>query len=163
MQSFLEKFFPEVVREMKGAKRDAYCKYDNQMLTAFTSSLYIAGMLSSLVASRVTRRVGRQAVMLSGGVLFLAGSAVNAAAVNISMLIIGRMLLGFGVGFTAQVRTVHRCRLPHLLQYFSENSSVSVEEERYYLFAPRNMAIFVHGPSLYLDNTAHSIWLKYFW
>uniref|UniRef100_A0ACD5UBB2 Uncharacterized protein n=1 Tax=Avena sativa TaxID=4498 RepID=A0ACD5UBB2_AVESA len=107
MQSFLEKFFPEVLREMKGAKRDAYCKYDNQMLTAFTSSLYIAGMLSSLVASRVTRRVGRQAVMLTGGVLFLAGSVVNAAALNITMLILGRMLLGFGVGFTAQAAPLY--------------------------------------------------------
>jgi hypothetical protein len=57
----------------------------------------IAGMLSSLVASRVTRRVGCQ------GVMFLAGSVINAAAVNIAMLIIGRILLGFGVGFTAQV------------------------------------------------------------
>ncbi|KAM0893687.1 hypothetical protein ACQ4PT_024965 [Festuca glaucescens] len=107
MQSFLEKFFPEVLREMEGAKRDAYCKYDNQMLTAFTSSLYIAGMLSSLVASRMTRRVGRQAVMLSGGVLFLAGSGINAAALNIAMLIIGRMLLGFGVGFTAQAAPLY--------------------------------------------------------
>uniref|UniRef100_A0A453C3Y3 Major facilitator superfamily (MFS) profile domain-containing protein n=1 Tax=Aegilops tauschii subsp. strangulata TaxID=200361 RepID=A0A453C3Y3_AEGTS len=105
--SFLEKFFPEVLKGMKGAKRDAYCKYDNQMLTAFTSSLYIAGVLSSLVASRVTRRVGRQAVMLTGGALFLAGSAVNAAAVNIAMLIVGRMLLGFGVGFTAQAAPLY--------------------------------------------------------
>jgi MFS transporter, SP family, sugar:H+ symporter len=103
MESFLRKFFPDVLHGMKSAKRDAYCKYDNQKLTAFTSSMYIAGMLSSLVASRVTRRVGRQVVMLTGGAMFLAGSVINAAAVNIAMLIIGRILLGFGVGFTAQV------------------------------------------------------------
>lgn len=103
MESFLEKFFPEVLRGMRSAKRDAYCKYDNQLLTAFTSSMYIAGMLASLVASAVTRRVGRRAVMLIGGTLFLAGSVINAGAVNIAMLIVGRILLGFGVGFTAQV------------------------------------------------------------
>jgi len=102
MESFLERFFPEVLRGMRSAKRDAYCKYDNQLLTAFTSSVYIAGMLASLVASGVTRRVGRRAVMLVGGTMFLAG-AVNAGAVNIAMLIVGRILLGFGVGFTAQV------------------------------------------------------------
>ncbi|KAF0890342.1 hypothetical protein E2562_002742 [Oryza meyeriana var. granulata] len=107
MQSFLTKFFPEVVRGMRGAKRDAYCRYDNQLLTAFTSSLYIAGALSSLVASRVTRRVGRQAIMLTGGALFLAGSALNAGAVNIAMLIIGRMLLGVGVGFTTQAAPLY--------------------------------------------------------
>ncbi|XP_040378959.1 sugar transport protein MST1-like [Oryza brachyantha] len=102
MQSFLSKFFPEVVRGMRGAKRDAYCKYDSQLLTAFTSSLYIAGALSALAASRVTRKVGRQGIMLAGGAMFLAGSAFNAGAVNISMLIIGRILLGVGVGFTTQ-------------------------------------------------------------
>ncbi|KAF8703305.1 hypothetical protein HU200_032100 [Digitaria exilis] len=102
--SFLSKFFPEVIEGRKNAKVDAYCKYDNQWLTAFTSSLWIAGTLSSLVASRVTRMVGRQAIMLIGGALFLAGSVINAAAVNIAMLIIGRMLLGFGLGFTLQWR-----------------------------------------------------------
>ncbi|CAN6235212.1 unnamed protein product [Urochloa humidicola] len=107
MDSFLSKFFPEVVEGRKNAKVDAYCKYDNRWLTAFTSSLWIAGTLSSLVASRVTRRVGRQAIMLIGGALFLAGSVVNAAAVNISMLIIGRMLLGFGLGFTLQAAPVY--------------------------------------------------------
>jgi MFS transporter, SP family, sugar:H+ symporter len=108
MESFLRKFFPEVSSRMKSARHDAYCKYDDQLLTAFTSSLYIAAMLSSLVASRVTRTVGRQAVMLVGGVLFLVGSAINAGAVNIAMLILGRMLLGFGVGFTTQVGAVKK-------------------------------------------------------
>ncbi|EEE61101.1 hypothetical protein OsJ_15008 [Oryza sativa Japonica Group] len=107
MQSFLTKFFPEVVKGMRGAKRDAYCRYDNQVLTAFTSSLYIAGAVASLVASRVTRMVGRQAIMLTGGALFLAGSAFNAGAVNIAMLIIGRILLGVGVGFTTQAAPLY--------------------------------------------------------
>ncbi|KAG8082167.1 hypothetical protein GUJ93_ZPchr0014g46567 [Zizania palustris] len=78
-----------------GAKSDAYCRYDNQLLTAFTSSLYIAGMLSSLVASRVTRQVGRQNIMLAG------------SAINIAMLIIGRILLGFGIGFTSQAAPLY--------------------------------------------------------
>ncbi|KAL6845734.1 hypothetical protein ACP4OV_024309 [Aristida adscensionis] len=102
MDSFLREFFPDVITGRKNKRSDAYCKYDNQWLTAFTSSLFLAGTLSSLVASRVTMRVGRQGIMLIGGTLFLSGSILNAAAVNISMLIIGRMLLGFGVGFTLQ-------------------------------------------------------------
>jgi MFS transporter, SP family, sugar:H+ symporter len=56
--------------------------------------------VASLVAGRVTRAIGRQAVML-------AGAAVNAAAVNIAMLIVGRMLLGFGIGFTNQVEILY--------------------------------------------------------
>lgn len=65
--------------------------------------MYIARMMASLVASAVTRRVGRRAVTLIGGTMFLAGSVINVGAVNIEMLIIGRILLGFGVGFTVQV------------------------------------------------------------
>ncbi|KAL6880112.1 hypothetical protein ACP4OV_011677 [Aristida adscensionis] len=107
MESFLKKFFPEVLHGRTSAKRDAYCKYDNQLLTAFTSSLYIASTMSSLVASRVTRRIGRQAIMLIGGALFLTGSIINAVAVNVAMLIIGRLLLGFGVGFTAQAAPLY--------------------------------------------------------
>lgn len=39
MESFLSKFFPEVVISgMKSTKRDAYCKYDNQWLTVFIPS-----------------------------------------------------------------------------------------------------------------------------
>lgn len=103
MESFLSRFFPGVLRRMAAARRDEYCVYDSHVLTAFTSSLYLAGLAASLVASRVTRAIGRQAVMLAGGALFFAGAAVNAAAVNVAMLIVGRMLLGFGIGFTNQV------------------------------------------------------------
>ncbi|TKW04745.1 hypothetical protein SEVIR_7G129000v4 [Setaria viridis] len=107
MESFLSAFFPGVLRRMAAARRDQYCVYDSHALTAFTSSLYLAGLAASLVASRVTRAVGRQAVMLAGGALFFAGAAVNAAAVNIAMLIVGRMLLGFGIGFTNQAAPVY--------------------------------------------------------
>ncbi|CAO2144791.1 unnamed protein product [Urochloa humidicola] len=103
MEPFLKRFFPHVLKRMAEAKKgDAYCIYDSQALAAFTSSLYIAGLVASLVASRVTRALGRQAVMLMGGAFFFAGAALTGAAVNISMLIIGRMLLGLGIGFTNQ-------------------------------------------------------------
>ncbi|CAL4979746.1 unnamed protein product [Urochloa decumbens] len=103
MEAFLKRFFPHVLKRMAEAKKgDNYCIYDSQALAAFTSSLYIAGLVASLVASRVTRALGRQAVMLMGGAFFFAGAALTGAAVNISMLIVGRMLLGVGVGFTNQ-------------------------------------------------------------
>ncbi|KAJ3679585.1 hypothetical protein LUZ60_017596 [Juncus effusus] len=108
MESFLGNFFPVVLRRMAQIKENnVYCIYDNEALTAFTSSLYIAGLAASLVASKVTKAIGRQAVMLLGGAMFFAGAALNGAAVNIAMLIIGRMLLGFGVGFTNQATPVY--------------------------------------------------------
>lgn len=38
-----------------------------------------------------------------GAVSFFLGGAVNAASINIAMLIVGRILLGFGIGFGNQV------------------------------------------------------------
>lgn len=103
MQPFLQKFFPSILKNAASAKTNVYCVYDSQTLTAFTSSLYIAGLAASLVASRLTAAIGRRNIMVLGGCTFLAGAAINGGAENIAMLILGRILLGLGVGFTNQV------------------------------------------------------------
>ncbi|XP_047948878.1 sugar carrier protein A-like [Salvia hispanica] len=79
-----------------------YCKYNNQGLSAFTSSLYLAGLVSSLVASPITRKYGRRGSIICGGVSFLIGAALDASAVNLIMLILGRIMLGVGIGFGNQ-------------------------------------------------------------
>ncbi|XP_012446556.1 sugar transport protein 5 isoform X2 [Gossypium raimondii] len=107
MQPFLQKFFPSVLRKAAEAKTNIYCVYDSQVLTSFTSSLYIAGLAASLVASRLTAAIGRRNTMVLGGLTFLAGAAINGGAANIAMLIFGRILLGFGVGFTNQATPVY--------------------------------------------------------
>ncbi|KEH16933.1 sugar transporter [Medicago truncatula] len=81
-----------------------YCKYDSQILTMFTSSMYLAALLSSLVASTVTRKFGRKLSMLFGGLLFLIGALINGFAQHVWMLILGRIFLGFGIGFANQVQ-----------------------------------------------------------
>lgn len=103
MDSFLKKFFPDVYRKQKAnSHTNDYCKFDSQLLTTFTSSLYIAGLIASFFASASTRILGRRISMLIGGATFLVGAALNGAAVNVAMLILGRILLGIGVGFANQ-------------------------------------------------------------
>uniref|UniRef100_A0A0A8Y8V6 Uncharacterized protein n=1 Tax=Arundo donax TaxID=35708 RepID=A0A0A8Y8V6_ARUDO len=63
---------------------------------AYMSSWYMANILS-LVMSRMRR----QAVMLTGGTLFLTGFIT--LAIYPAAPIIGTILLVFGVGLTAQV------------------------------------------------------------
>jgi hypothetical protein len=68
MEPFLKKFFPEVYTKMnEDTKISNYCKFDSQLLTSFTSSLYIAGLVASLFASSVTRAFGRKPSILVGG------------------------------------------------------------------------------------------------
>ena len=105
MPAFLKEFFPEVYRKtVEEEELDSnYCKYDNEKLQLFTSCLYLAGLMATFLASHITRRQGRRATMLISGFIFIAGVAFNAAAQNLAMLIIGRVLLGSGVGFANQV------------------------------------------------------------
>ncbi|CAA7023454.1 unnamed protein product [Microthlaspi erraticum] len=104
MDEFLTKFFPDVLREMQNKTRreTEYCKYDNELLTLFTSSLYLAALFSSFLASSITRLFGRKRSMTIGALAFLTGALLNGFATNLEMLIIGRLLLGLGVGFANQ-------------------------------------------------------------
>ncbi|KAG0530440.1 hypothetical protein BDA96_05G186600 [Sorghum bicolor] len=75
-----------------------YCKFGSQLLTLFTSSLNIAGLLTAmLLSSWFTARCGRRPSMIIGGAAFLTGGGVN-----VYMAILGRALLGVGLGFVNQ-------------------------------------------------------------
>jgi MFS family permease len=104
MPPFLKKFFPKVFRQTaEEGSESNYCKYDNQGLQLFTSSLYLAGLTVTFFASYTTRVLGRRLTMLIAGIFFIAGVTFNAAAQNLPMLIFGRILLGCGIGFANQV------------------------------------------------------------
>ncbi|XP_072979288.1 sugar transport protein MST4 [Typha angustifolia] len=102
MDDFLKKFFPEVYRRKHEEIDSNYCKYDNQGLQLFTSSLYLAGLTATFFASYTTRNLGRRLTMLIAGIFFIVGVIFNGAAQNLEMLIVGRILLGCGVGFANQ-------------------------------------------------------------
>lgn len=104
MPSFLERFFPEVYKRIQEHGVDSnYCKYDNQSLQLFTSSLYLAALVATLFASSVTRKLGRKCTMLIAGLFFILGTVLNSVANTLLLLIFGRLLLGCGVGFANQV------------------------------------------------------------
>ncbi|GLT75552.1 hypothetical protein SLA2020_472690 [Shorea laevis] len=103
MPSFLRKFFPSVYAgQQRNKSTNQYCQSDRETVTQFLSSLYLAALLASLVASTVTRRHGRKVSIIFSGLLFFAGALINGFAKALWMLIVGRILLGFGVGFANQ-------------------------------------------------------------
>ena len=103
MDEFLLEFFPSVYEHKHIARETDYCKYDSQILQFFSSSLYIAGLISGFASSYLASKYGRKRSMLFGGITFFIGGILNGAAQNIAMLIIGRILLGVGVGCATQV------------------------------------------------------------
>lgn len=123
MPHFLKKFFPVVYRKTNEPGLDSnYCKYDNQGLQLFTSSLYLAGLTATFFASYTTRKLGRRLTMLIAGVFFIIGVVLNAAAQDLAMLIIGRILLGCGVGFANQVCTIFALQLGCIYVFFVSNT-----------------------------------------
>ncbi|WCJ41424.1 Sugar transport protein 1 [Euphorbia peplus] len=103
MPSFLHKFFPSVYRrEVLDTSTNQYCSFNDAKLTMFTSSLYLAALVSSLFASWITKKLGRNGSMFLGGFVFLVGALLNGVAQATWYLIVGRILLGVGVGFSVQ-------------------------------------------------------------
>ncbi|KAK6933559.1 Major facilitator, sugar transporter-like [Dillenia turbinata] len=103
MAPFLEMLFPSIYRlEEEDKSTNQYCKFNSQTLTLFTSSLYLAALVASFFASWITRKLGRKVTTCLGVLVFLAGATINSAAINVAMLIVGRILLGVGVGFPIQ-------------------------------------------------------------
>ena len=106
MDDFLIKFFPVVYEKKHRAKENNYCKYDSQLLQLFTSSLYLAAIVASFASTFFTKRFGRKLTIQMASILFVAGAILSTFAINRPLLIAGRILLGAGVGFGNQVRTI---------------------------------------------------------
>lgn len=90
MSSFLDKFFPAVLRKMQGDMQNSsssassytnqYCVNSNEKLTIFTSSPFIASAVASVLASKVSRELGRRVSMIVGGILSCSGAILSACA-----------------------------------------------------------------------------------
>ncbi|CAI9118520.1 OLC1v1020103C1 [Oldenlandia corymbosa var. corymbosa] len=99
MDDFLLYFFPRIYERKMHASENNYCKYDDQILQLFTSSLYLAALVSSFFASKACSVLGRKPTILLASTFFMAGASLSAAAQAGWMLILGRILFGIGVGF----------------------------------------------------------------
>eukprot|EP00897_Mesotaenium_endlicherianum_P005609 jgi/Mesen1/5076/ME000252S04197 len=102
MDEFLDKFFPEVHAKQQSAREDNYCKFNSQILQLFTSSLFLAGMVGGIFGSWTTSRFGRTRTMLLSSIFFLGGAGLTGGAINLGMLVAGRISLGLGVGLANQ-------------------------------------------------------------
>ncbi|KAJ7964136.1 Sugar transport protein [Quillaja saponaria] len=102
MDDFLIKFFHDVYIKKHRAHENNYCKFNNEFLQLFTSSLYLAAIVASFIASIVCKKYGRRPSIQAASIFFVIGAILNLFAKNLAMLIFGRILLGAGVGFRNQ-------------------------------------------------------------
>ena len=64
---------------------------------------YIHFLIAPFVAGPLSDRIGRKRTLLSSSVFLIASYIVMLAAGNVEMLLLGRFLQGFGVGFIMTV------------------------------------------------------------
>ncbi|KAG6543972.1 hypothetical protein Mapa_014596 [Marchantia paleacea] len=105
MDSFLKEFFPDVYRGRRS--KNNFCRYNDQFLQFYTSSLYLAALLSCIITSYPSRVWGRRITILLSGILFMLGTCIGAAALNMGMLLSGRILQGVAIGMSVQITPVY--------------------------------------------------------
>lgn len=66
---------PEQLSHQNG-NSNAYCKYNDQVLQLFTSSLFLAGAFAALVGMVTCKKFGRRFTMVAGGLSFIIGRFV---------------------------------------------------------------------------------------
>ncbi|KAK3683768.1 hypothetical protein B0T22DRAFT_530198 [Podospora appendiculata] len=77
--------------------------------------LEIGAFISSLVVGRVGDIIGRRKTILYGSCIFFVGGALQTAALNMAMMMLGRIIAGLGVGMLSTIVPVYQSEIspPH--------------------------------------------------
>jgi sugar porter (SP) family MFS transporter len=74
----------------------------------FTISVVLIGcILGSAVAGNIADRIGRRSTFIAAGVLFFAGALISALASDETVLLVGRSIVGLGIGFSSVVAPLY--------------------------------------------------------
>lgn len=73
--------------------------------------LEVGALVSSLLVGRVGDLIGRRRTILYGSAIFLIGGALQSFAVDMSMMMIGRIFAGLGVGALSTIVPVYQSEI----------------------------------------------------
>jgi SP family galactose:H+ symporter-like MFS transporter len=80
---------------------------DPLMLGSLTSSALAGAAIGATVAGGLADRFGRKPVILVVAVIFFAGAIISAIATVLSVLVIGRVLVGIGIGVASMLTPLY--------------------------------------------------------
>lgn len=107
------------------------------------SAMMFGAALGAISTGWISYRLGRKISLMTGAALFILGSLGSAFAVNVSILLISRVLLGFAVGIASYVAPL----------YLSE---MSQKEDRGKLISMYQMMVTIGILIAFLSDTAFS-------
>jgi MFS transporter, SP family, sugar:H+ symporter len=67
------------------------------------SSLLVGAIISAAITGRVTDKIGRKKTIIGAGILFFIGALGAAVAVNVTTMVIARVILGLAVGASTTI------------------------------------------------------------
>ena len=81
------------------------------MTEVVTSWVTLGALLGALAAGLLADRLGRRAAIITAGVLFCVGALVSGFAPDSGVLVIGRLIVGFGVGVASVAAPLYAAEL----------------------------------------------------
>ena len=84
-----------------------YFSLDTATLALNTSSVWLGSFLSGIVFGKIPDYIGRKPAMFYAAILTLLAVILQAAAQNIAMFVISRILIGLGTGASAIAAPVY--------------------------------------------------------
>lgn len=67
--------------------------------------------MSSLLVGRVGDLIGRRKTILYGSMVFFVGGALQTCAINMAMMMVGRIIAGLGVGALSTIVPVYQSEI----------------------------------------------------
>ncbi len=76
-----------------------------------TSWVTLGALLAALVAGTAADRFGRRPILLAAGLLFIAGAVIQAITPGVEILVLGRVITGFGIGFASVIAPLYAAEM----------------------------------------------------
>ncbi|MFM9164562.1 MAG: MFS transporter, partial [Solirubrobacterales bacterium] len=86
-------------------------KVGNFAKEVITSWVTLGALFSALVAGTLADRFGRKPILLTAGVLFIAGAVIQGVAPDVPVLTAGRVITGFGIGFASTIAPLYAAEM----------------------------------------------------
>lgn len=76
-----------------------------------TSWVTLGALFAALVAGTAADRFGRRPILLAAGLLFIAGAVIQAITPGVEILVLGRVITGFGIGFASVIAPLYAAEM----------------------------------------------------